>query len=942
MHERSIPSLSAKGKAKESIQWHLGWWDFSHALEGTRRPIQWSKSSVIFTAHEFQPLVLGRHFPTSRQFVLPSPTAIINAPAAYDPPRVISVAPTDDWLFAYFPGKGTLGVGCLWRKRGQLDNWVMQESWNFSVGGGVVTASWTTARREWVVSETGSSSRLPPVGPMTPLGSPILLLVTQNHEMHVCGLPPQYASVNIARVSLLQPQAAEFGPPSVVGAGVGKLGGDRMCTKAAIGLCYRGEHPIILVAMRSQLMPSQNSCQALHNPMDLGLALDITQPSSSQSPFLAEWESWGEESTISLCEVRLMYRVRIPPLVTRPLTPIYHPNARLADLVFFCPPPPPPNPPPPPGTKPDSKGSNSSTQTLYLAATFFDVGDYTFLPKSEIISYEFAARETSGGPSHWVRMPSQSASCSWTLKGQASRNCDIKMPSFILPSVGRSGLLVGFVDAHGLLPRRKQKSKEAVTGAIELLKPSDLTTSEDWDSMPMHSHVDHGNIDVPVSVALSPNEALVSCASSHLLGAHTSVQVLPRRVSGGLASITASHLHGDLARQLVAAIRSRNSPSDVIHALSMPTLPSEVAVNTLYNTFVFMENDSYGLMEMWTSELVGIATEVYSSRERRLDRGPEKDLCAARWRTAHEIASLKACCGAFFACQEGDAYDLDAVWQLVGLSGWILELVERLFRECVLIGDNPTAAPSTPKDRDVPDALSLDSPIFLHLAHPYALGRLQNAIEHVKRFRDHVGKLTAKGENSHIAKDVLTDITDCSGVDLQPLGPLLAEILQDCKQLDGSFASPRFCPLNTDFARPTAQDLRRSLAGCSPVPALKAHVHKAIGKILNSKAIDRARLFIKPSDLVDGVTQLSIAEPGARTLKGKDVDVVSKGLLLPRQPGIVCLRCGGRSEVALENGAAATEGSVRWQFWQRAWRWRCVCGGQWVHSTNTSSVDRIV
>lgn len=116
---------------------------------------------------------------------------------------------------------------------------------------------------------------------------------------------------------------------------------------------------------------------------------------------------------------------------------------------------------------------------------------------------------------------------------------------------------------------------------------------------------------MPVSVALSPNEALLSCISSHLLGGQTSVQALPRRVSGGLASITASHLHGDLARQLVAAIRSRNSPSDIMHALSTPTLPLEIAVNTLYNTFAFTEGNSDGLMEMWTPELLGIATEVY-------------------------------------------------------------------------------------------------------------------------------------------------------------------------------------------------------------------------------------------------------------------------------------------------------------------------------------------
>ncbi|EIW60130.1 uncharacterized protein TRAVEDRAFT_120124 [Trametes versicolor FP-101664 SS1] len=778
MHERSLSSLAAKGKAKESVQWHHGWWDFSHSLEETRRPVQWSKSSVIFTAHEFQPVVLGRHFPSSRQFVLPSPTQIMSALSTYEPPSVISVSPTDNWIFAYFPGRGVDGLGCLWSKEGPLDNWVVSECWAFALGDGVVTAAWTSSHREWTVSETGTSSRLPPLGPITPLATPLLLLVTHAHEIHVCQLPPFSTTLKIVRASLLQPHAPEPVGSPPANDSPGRIGGDRICVKAAIGLSYRGS--TILVAMRSRLLPSQSSSH-LQNPLDLGLSLDMSQPPPPESPFLAEWELWGEESTISLCEVLLVYRIMIPPLRTRPLPPIYHPNARLADLTFFCPTPPHINLPPPTGTKPEMKPPGAGVHNLYLVASFLDTGDYTSLPKSEIVSYAFVGRE----------MPSAPGSLSWILKGQTQRSSDTKIPCFLLPSVSRGGLLTGFLDARGLLPRRKQKSKEATTGAIEVLKLPELTASEDWDSVPIRSHVEYGNVDVPVSVALSPNEALLTCLSSHLVGAHTSVQALPRRVSGGLASITATHLHGDLARQLVGAIRSRNSPSDVVHALSMPTIPLEVAVNTLYNTFANMESDSNGLVEMWISELLGVATEVYSSRARRMDRGAEKDLCALRWQTALEIASLKACCAAFSSCQEGNAYDLDAVWQLVGLSGWIIELVERLFKECILIGDTPVAAPSTPKpstpkERDIPDGKALP-PIFLLLVHPYALSRLQTALAHVKRFRDQVAKLTAKGENSHIAKDVLMDITDCSGVDLQPLGPLMTEILQDAKRLDGPF-----------------------------------------------------------------------------------------------------------------------------------------------------------
>ena len=54
-----------------------------------------------------------------------------------------------------------------------------------------------------------------------------------------------------------------------------------------------------------------------------------------------------------------------------------------------------------------------------------------------------------------------------------------------------------------------------------------------------------------------------------------------------------------------------DGPSDVIHALAIPTLPTEVTVNTLDKTFTTMEADSFGLMEVWTGELLGVATEVY-------------------------------------------------------------------------------------------------------------------------------------------------------------------------------------------------------------------------------------------------------------------------------------------------------------------------------------------
>ena len=121
--------------------------------------------------------------------------------------------------------------------------------------------------------------------------------------------------------------------------------------------------------------------------MDLGLP-DLGQPQSSEAPFVQEWELWGEEPTISLCEVRIEYRPGVPrefvdrptklaitdtlldaAVLSRPLPPIHHQSSRLVDLTFYCPP---PSHASNPSQKTDPKGP---MYPLYLAATFLDAED---------------------------------------------------------------------------------------------------------------------------------------------------------------------------------------------------------------------------------------------------------------------------------------------------------------------------------------------------------------------------------------------------------------------------------------------------------------------------------------------------------------------------------------------------------------------------------------
>ena len=161
----SGPMSPSKGKAKEKRRWQYDWWDFQLLAERTQRyrpafsapslrphlhplrPLEWSQSSIIFTAHPTQPLVTGRHVLSSKQFALPSPAPVLSSPASYEPPTVISVDPRDDWLFAYFPGQND-GTACLWMRGIQIDDWNVKEWWSCATGAGVVAARWLGSSRE--------------------------------------------------------------------------------------------------------------------------------------------------------------------------------------------------------------------------------------------------------------------------------------------------------------------------------------------------------------------------------------------------------------------------------------------------------------------------------------------------------------------------------------------------------------------------------------------------------------------------------------------------------------------------------------------------------------------------------------------------------------------------------------------------------------------------
>ncbi len=75
--------------------------------------------------------------------------------------------------------------------------------------------------------------RLPTLGPLAPVGTPLLLLVTESHQLLVFTVSTQTKPQQLGRTSLLQHFTPDTEP-------IGKIGGDKICVKAAIGLCYQG------------------------------------------------------------------------------------------------------------------------------------------------------------------------------------------------------------------------------------------------------------------------------------------------------------------------------------------------------------------------------------------------------------------------------------------------------------------------------------------------------------------------------------------------------------------------------------------------------------------------------------------------------------------------------------------------------------------------------
>ncbi|KAJ7774920.1 hypothetical protein B0H16DRAFT_1362208 [Mycena metata] len=855
----------SKGKGKEGTgqagQWSSGWWEFHALLDQTQRPIVWSSTSTIFSAHPTQPQVTARHFSSSKQFILPSPGPILTSPTSYEPPTVISVSPSAEWLFAYFPSGELDGVGCFWHRGAAIDLWSVKEWWTLNRGAGIVSAAWLGAPRDWTVDEAGSPTRLPPRGPRIPVSNLTLILVTETRWVTVCYLRQYSPSIRMISCPLTEPSSAREGLPNPVEQVSNRSGSIKMCTRAAIGLAYN--ESAIMVATRSRVLPSPGKDSSLTS-MDLTLPLNLEIP-SSEPDLVIEWDTWGEESSIELCEVRLDFDGMV--LSTTPLSPVHGSELGLTNLTFVS---------TPPGV---------SQEIMYLAASYLDFGDYTSTPKSELVLHALSrVSEPVADSTNELRL--------WACRSAATRSFTDSVLTFMASSTssqspGTFGLFVGIMNSSGPLPREKNV-KEVAIGVTKVLKLSDLTDHERWEPGYIMSPIDSAGRDLPLNAVLSFNSSMLLCTTLSSVGPpRITLHTLPK-LAGNAPSTPSVSL------RLAVGLLSGTSTTDLSHILALPSASLDEVSESLFKALVLAENGQDKGTLTWRA--LGVVLETYKMRAQKVNSETEREILETRWQTALDMCSLASCNAAFEDCKEDDGFDLDAVWQLVALSTWVVGFVEKLLKECVLYSD--LAGPSQGNPSPTPP-----SSILLHLSHPYALRSLHAAVSNVTRFKNKIGSLSASEENSQIAKSVLVDLLDCSGVDLAALEPLLSEFLVEAKKFG-------------------VEDTRRSQALCEPTGSMAPHIRNAIEKVASAPIINKSRLFIKPFELMDGVPQIL----DARKDKGKDV--VSKGTLSGRAQAVVCLRCGGKSEVA--GGINMSGSSASWRAWERLWKTHCICGGAWA------------
>ncbi|KAF4615030.1 hypothetical protein D9613_003116 [Agrocybe pediades] len=896
-----LPSSPSKGKTTETgaKNWRAGWWDFYPLLERPKRPLQWSQSSIIFTAHPTQPSITGRHFSSSKQFVLPSPSAIASNTSSYNPPSLISVSPGDQYLLAYFPKNDGEGMACIWKRGFEIDNWQVKESWPLPKGGGIIAASWIGAHREWSTGCSGVPTRLPMRGPVMHISDPTVLLVTEDNHVQVVYVRQYLPGLKTLKRSLLISGITKEAQPNPYDI-VEQMGITRQCTDAAIGLAYN-ENTILVATHGRRLPPPPSGTPApavsTFNSMDLSVNVDISGLPTHEKG-VAEWENWGEERTLELYEVQIRFDGALLSLFVNHISTLDSPSPCVANLTFVS---------APTASPPQSEASQTQTQPkpaatdrgkVSLLANFMDLHNYTKPPTSTLAVYQLVpvVKPFHSNPTTKITI--------WTVQNPVTRIINDGVVTFVEPFIDYSGvdttlLYTCILGTSGAFkePKSSHNGKGTPIGTLRVLNSSNLSDNMSWQSAVIRSSSDVVGRDLPLFAVLSPNKKLFCTLSFSLWQPSMAIYTVPTLDDGDA--------HARTALELATAVLGRSSTLDIVHAISMASVSTSTVTDVLYRTLEILDKYHQGeLPDRFIWDILGVAVEVYRTKMNasKAKKGPDAENLECRWQTAHDICSIAACNIAFDGCSEKIGYDLDAVWQLIGICTWIVSFTEKLLKACVLSGSAGTGQHSDTTDPD-----PLLHPTLLHLAHPYALQNLLAALNHVKTFRDYTGSLPAGSENSQLAQRSLLDCVDFSCFNLAELISIL----------ERSYVSLKETP---------TEDFRRSLAACQPTNTTRSHLTELLQNISRSETlINKSALFIKPSDLMDGLTQL----PGHTSKKADEKDVVSKAPISMKGPTDLCIRCGGKTVTSQNAYTTSANFLSKWRVFETMWQLRCVCGGRW-------------
>ncbi|KZP00712.1 hypothetical protein CALVIDRAFT_533049 [Calocera viscosa TUFC12733] len=448
------PTGSLKRKRLSGEHGHgktMGWEDVQGLVDGDQRPIVWTKTNAILSAHPTQPYIIGRiplladSSPSAKpiQFTLPTPDRLSLSPSSFNPATVLLLSPSDTHLFAYFPSSRTgervgiegdptgnlqsiseSGVGVIWERSSErpsertaeIDNWTVATFWTLQAADAVVGGRWIGMDREYyTMPNPGATAgfnvfRPPPAGPESAPSMCHLLLVLSSNMLQLCSRPIGNPNGRIAliRAPLGQPYERYDGSDDALSKANPR---SARVVRASIGFVPEEQGLIVATQLQCTGRPPAMAgmSMALLDPA-FGDAQggQIGMPKEREVELLGVSEAWAE--TIQLNEVRLHLMSPRWTITCTPLPPIVHemsPSAIFTGLDFIHVPMSTSGPAPddggddktedmftpaetaPPMPLPDGTDKGDGKESLALLATFVDYRYETAPPMSTLRLWRF-------------------------------------------------------------------------------------------------------------------------------------------------------------------------------------------------------------------------------------------------------------------------------------------------------------------------------------------------------------------------------------------------------------------------------------------------------------------------------------------------------------------------------------------------------------------------